>query len=142
MLLDGCLSCKTRTAVMSVGDSSSPYGAIPKEALKFGAGSGQSQRQHSLCRYGFWCRISYNKHAKSQSITSLFVRTECISLGISGALFGSIIGTLRSAHPVLFTVASGIQWFGIGAVFFGIYSELSTPSARVADQAKAQGVFF
>ena len=39
--------------------------------------------------------------------------------GTAGVLFGSVAGILRSAHPVLFAAGAGMQWFGLGAVFWG-----------------------
>jgi len=37
--------------------------------------------------------------------------------GCSGLVFGSAVGILRSAHPTLFALTTGLQWFGLGTTF-------------------------
>ncbi|RFU34929.1 hypothetical protein B7463_g1413, partial [Scytalidium lignicola] len=37
--------------------------------------------------------------------------------GMSGVLVGSFAGVLRSNTPVLFALASGVQWFALGSTF-------------------------
>ncbi|KAF6222081.1 hypothetical protein HO133_001167 [Letharia lupina] len=38
--------------------------------------------------------------------------------GTTGILYGSVAGVLRSAHPILFAVAAGIQWSALGSTFW------------------------
>lgn len=40
-------------------------------------------------------------------------------LGTTGLLYGGVAGVLRSAHPVLFAVAAGVQWSALGSTFWG-----------------------
>ncbi|KAH8801563.1 hypothetical protein F5884DRAFT_685119 [Xylogone sp. PMI_703] len=42
--------------------------------------------------------------------------------GMSGVLVGSFAGVLRSKTPVLFALASGVQWFALGSTFTGVSS--------------------
>ena len=42
-----------------------------------------------------------------------------ITSGTTGLLYGGVAGTLRSAHPVVFTIAAGIQWSALGSTFWG-----------------------
>ena len=40
-------------------------------------------------------------------------------LGGVGIFLGSFIGIIRSANPFIFTIASGLQWFAVGTIFWG-----------------------
>lgn len=49
-------------------------------------------------------------------------------LGTTGLLYGGVAGVLRSAHPILFAIAAGIQWSALGSTFWGQSLSLhSTP---------------
>lgn len=39
--------------------------------------------------------------------------------GACGVLFGATAGIVRGTTPVLFSLVSGIQWFGLGSVYYG-----------------------
>ena len=43
-------------------------------------------------------------------------------LGASGLIVGGVSGVLRSTTPMLFALASGIQWFTLGSTFWGQHS--------------------
>jgi hypothetical protein len=38
---------------------------------------------------------------------------------MSGILVGAFAGVIRSSTPILFALASGIQWFTLGTTFWG-----------------------
>jgi len=38
--------------------------------------------------------------------------------GCLGIVGGSVVGLLRSKHPAVFAVTAGIQWFGLGSVYW------------------------
>lgn len=38
--------------------------------------------------------------------------------GTTGLLYGGVAGVLRSAHPILFAIAAGIQWSALGSTFW------------------------
>lgn len=40
-------------------------------------------------------------------------------IGACGVVFGATAGIVRGTTPVLFSIASGIQWFGLGSVYYG-----------------------
>lgn len=41
------------------------------------------------------------------------------SAGACGLLFGATAGIVRGTTPVLFSLASGFQWFGLGSIYYG-----------------------
>ncbi|KAB8360692.1 hypothetical protein FH972_024429 [Carpinus fangiana] len=57
--------------------------------------------------------------------------------GVAGAAFGGIAGLVRSTTPVLFATASGLQWFGMGAFYWGTRQTLLTYHLSAADQTAA-----
>ncbi|KAF3769575.1 hypothetical protein M406DRAFT_248692 [Cryphonectria parasitica EP155] len=42
--------------------------------------------------------------------------------GTCGLLFGATAGVVRGTTPVLFSIVSGLQWFGLGSVYYGTRS--------------------
>lgn len=42
-----------------------------------------------------------------------------LGTGACGVLFGATAGIVRGTTPVLFSLVSGIQWFGLGSVYYG-----------------------
>merc|ERR1711881_816551 len=44
--------------------------------------------------------------------------------GAGGLLFGGVVGTIRSAHPVLWATVTGIQWSLLGGTYWGFRSAL------------------
>lgn len=47
-----------------------------------------------------------------------------LGIGACGLLVGATTGILRTNTPVLFSLVSGIQWFGLGSVFYGMASSI------------------
>ncbi|PSN66101.1 hypothetical protein BS50DRAFT_574561 [Corynespora cassiicola Philippines] len=43
---------------------------------------------------------------------------------IPGTITGAFFGTLRSNTPILFSIVSGAQWFGIGSTFYTIRTSI------------------
>ncbi|KAI8932093.1 hypothetical protein NX059_010978 [Plenodomus lindquistii] len=43
---------------------------------------------------------------------------------VPGTAIGALYGTLRTQTPVLFSIASGAQWFAIGTTFWGVRSAI------------------
>lgn len=39
--------------------------------------------------------------------------------GTCGLLFGTAAGIVKGTTPVLFALTSGLQWFGLGSVYYG-----------------------
>jgi hypothetical protein len=92
----------------------------------------------------------------SQSRQRLHVTRTCgteekklISLiGMSGLLVGAFAGIIRSKTPVLFALASGIQWFALGSAFTATRGvvltawggDKVTPRDRISVSAIAGGV--
>jgi hypothetical protein len=74
--------------------------------------------------------------------------TADISLGVSGLVFGTFAGIVRSNTPVLFALASGIQWAVLGSTFAasrgivlqGWEKERTTPRDRISASAIAGGI--
>jgi len=68
--------------------------------------------------------------------------------GMSGILVGAFAGVIRSNTPILFALASGIQWFTLGTTFwasrgFVIHAwgkEKVTPREKISASAIAGGV--
>lgn len=44
--------------------------------------------------------------------------------GAAGLAFGGIAGTIRSSTPVLFALASGVQFSALGSVYYGTVTTL------------------
>lgn len=48
------------------------------------------------------------------------IRNADLFVGACGTLFGATSSIIRGVKtPVLFSLVSGLQWFGIGSVFYG-----------------------
>jgi len=43
---------------------------------------------------------------------------------VPGLIFGATVGTLRTKTPILFSLASGAQWFAIGSTFWSVRSTI------------------
>lgn len=56
--------------------------------------------------------------------------------GASGLLFGSLAGIIRSSHPVIFSVAAGLQWFALGTTFWASRGFLLNNWERASVSAK------
>ena len=70
-------------------------------------------------------------------------------IGSAGLLFGGVFGVIRSSTPVIFALASSIQWFALGSTFYlartGIshaweVRPTSPPENRVKVSAAAGGI--
>jgi hypothetical protein len=69
-------------------------------------------------------------------------------IGMSGVLIGAFAGIIRSQTPVLFALASGIQWFALGSAFTATRGlvlnawggDKVTPRDRISASAIAGGV--
>ncbi|KAI1212316.1 uncharacterized protein F4807DRAFT_457816 [Annulohypoxylon truncatum] len=67
------------------------------------------------------------------------------ALGAVGMMFGAGAGIVRSAPPVLFAFAAGLQWFGLGSSYMASRSVLlhswgGEKNATSSDRVKASGV--
>merc|ERR1712000_199048 len=56
--------------------------------------------------------------------------------GAGGLLFGGVVGTIRSAHPVLWATVTGIQWSLLGGTYWGFRSALL--KMRIKDEVDEQ----
>jgi len=68
--------------------------------------------------------------------------------GMSGILVGAFAGVIRSSTPILFALASGIQWFTLGTTFWASRGfilqawgkEKVTPQEKISASAVAGGI--
>lgn len=62
-----------------------------------------------------------------------------IWLGAAGLLFGGIVGTLRSAHPVLWATVTSIQWSLLGGTYWGFRSAIlqTRTEPEITEQTKS-----
>ncbi|KAK2753172.1 hypothetical protein FQN54_007998 [Arachnomyces sp. PD_36] len=68
--------------------------------------------------------------------------------GTSGLIYGGISGVLRSPHPVIHSVSTGIHWFAFGTSFWWLRSNINkfhfndkpTAQQRVYSSSIASGV--
>ena len=59
----------------------------------------------------------YLHHANAVLLVNILI--SMVYSGAGGLLIGSVVGVLRSAHPVSFTITCGVQYFGLGAIYWG-----------------------
>ncbi|CAI6340923.1 unnamed protein product [Periconia digitata] len=43
---------------------------------------------------------------------------------VPGLIFGATVGTIRTRTPILFSLASGVQWFALGSTFWAARSSI------------------
>jgi len=75
------------------------------------------------------------------------VQVGCLS-GLCGLFFGGVSGVLRTTTPLLFALGAGVQWFTLGATFWGARAiflqksglERRTSSDTVSASALAGGI--
>lgn len=65
--------------------------------------------------------------------------------GSAGLLFGGVLGIIRSSTPVLFAMASSLQWFALGSTFSLARAGISRawevqPTSSPADRVKLSAV--
>lgn len=84
-----------------------------------------------ICARIFSCNVPSSSH--NVSLFLLRERSSLISLFIaaSGLLVGGTVGIIRSPHPGLFAIASGIQCGFMGMTFFSKCSDLRLPATKI-----------
>jgi hypothetical protein len=99
-------------------DDGALVGQIFRSALSVGALSGSFLHCYDfrLCSNLFCLPSKATSHCSAQKLVNLPAYTH---IGSSGVLFGSFIGVLRSPTPVIFALASGLQWFALGSTYWG-----------------------
>lgn len=77
-------------------------------------------------------------HFQSFFRREVFKLTHLI-LGSCGLVVGGIAGITRSRTPILFALASGVQWFGLGSIYWGEFKRVQL--SIVTDAMKGSRAF-
>lgn len=93
---------------------------ILAKSLQVGAGTGMSSISNKRVAAGW---------------TDSSVLTCTWTTGTCGLLFGATAGIVRGTTPILFSLVTGLQWFGLGSVYYGTF--ISPPRIEQASTVQS-----